>query len=214
VPAIRLLLVDDHRLVAETLSSVLRSDPALDVVGIASNGPDALALARRLQPAVVVMDIGLPGMDGVEATWMLRRQLPSIPVLVLTMFDQEPYVLEALRAGASGYLLKTASPAQLVEAVRAVAAGQRVIDPSIAPAAVQRAAAPRLSSRGPFPLSRRETEVVQRVVAGRSVREIAGELHLSAHTVRNHLKSAYRKLGVHSQAEVAVQALRRGIAYA
>ncbi|MDQ7844456.1 MAG: response regulator transcription factor [Armatimonadota bacterium] len=212
--AIRLLLVDDHRLVAETLAVLLRSDPAFEVVGLAASGPEALALTRRLQPSVVLMDIGLPGMDGVEATWALRRQFPAIPVLVLTMFHQEPYVLEALRAGASGYLLKTAPAAQLVEAVRRVASGQRVIDPAIAPAAVQRAAAPRIASRGPFPLSRREIEVVQQVVAGHSVRDIARELHLSAHTVRNHLKSAYRKLGVHSQAEVAVHALRRGIACA
>jgi len=214
VAAIRLLIVDDHRLVAETLAALLRSDPALEVVGIAATGPEGLALAKRLQPTLVLMDIGLPGMDGVEATWMLRRQFPSIPILVLTMFDQEPYVLEALRAGASGYLLKTAALPQLLEAVRAVASGQRAIDPAIAPAAVQRAAAPRLASRGPFPLSRRETEVVQHMAAGRSVREIALALHLSAHTVRNHLKSAYRKLGVHSQAEAAVHALRRGIVYA
>lgn len=214
MPVIRLLIVDDHRLVAETLAAVFRRDPDLDVVGIAATAPEALVLAKRLQPSVILMDIGLPGMDGVEATWTLRRTLPSIPVLILTMFDQEPYVLEALRAGAAGYLLKTSSIQQLHEAVRAVGAGQRVIDPAIAPAAIQRAAAPRLAVRGPFPLSRRETEVVQRVVAGRTVRDIAGELHLSAHTVRNHLKSAYRKLGVHSQAEAAVHALRRGIVVA
>jgi len=214
VPAIRLLLVDDHRLVAETLAVLLRSEPAFEVVGVAASGPEALTLTRRLQPSVVIMDIGLPGMDGVEATWTLRRQFPAVSVLILTMFHQEPYVLEALRAGASGYLLKTAPAAQLVDAVRRVASGQRVIDPSIAPGAVQRAAASRIGSRGPFPLSRREIEVVQQVVAGRSVRAIALELHLSAHTVRNHLKSAYRKLGVHSQAEVAVHALRRGIACA
>lgn len=214
MPAIRVLIVDDHRLVAEALAAVLRADPGLEVVGIAPSAPDALALTRRLQPSVVLMDVGLPGMDGVEAAWMLRRQYPAIPVLMLTMYDQEPFVLEALRAGASGYLLKTAAPVQLLDAVRAVCAGQRVIDPAIAPAAVQRAASPRLASRGPCPLSRREVEVVQRVAVGRSVREIAGDLHLSAHTVRNHLKSAYRKLGVHSQAEVAVHALRRGLVHA
>lgn len=212
--AISVLIVDDHRLVADALAGVLRSDPDVEVAGIGSSGPEAIALAKRLQPSLIVMDIGLPGMDGVEATWMLRRQFPSIPVLILTMHDQEAYVLEGLRAGASGYLLKTATPAQFLDAIHRVHAGQSVLDTRIAPAAISRAAAPRLASRGPCPLSKRETEVVQRVVAGRAVRHIARELHLSAHTVRNHLKSAYRKLGVHSQAEVAVHAIRRGIAQA
>lgn len=211
MPAIRVLLVDDHRLVAEALATVLRADPDLEVVGLAASAPEAIALTRQLLPSIVLMDVGLPGMDGVEAAWMLRRQCPMIPVLMLTMYDQQPYVLEALRAGAAGYLLKTAAPAQLRDAVRAVCAGGRVIDPAIAPAAVQRAAAPRLASRGPCPLSRREVEVVRRIAAGRAVREIASDLHLSAHTVRNHLKSTYRKLGVHSQVEVAVHALRRGL---
>lgn len=212
--AIRVLIVDDHRMVAEALAAVLRTDPEITVEGIAASGPEALALVKRLHPTLVLMDIGLPGMDGVEATWMLRRSVPDVPVLVLTMFAQEPYVLEALRAGAAGYLLKTSGTAELIDAMRAVCAGQRVIDRRIGPVAVHRASAPRLAARGPFPLSLRETEVVQRVVAGRSVRDIAGELHLSPHTVRNHLKAAYRKLGVHSQAEAAVHALRRGIALA
>jgi len=214
VAAIRALIVDDHRLVADALANVLRADPDVEVIGIASTGPEAIALAKRLQPSLIVMDIGLPGMDGVEATWMLRRQFPAIPVLILTMYDQEAYVLEGLRAGAAGYLLKTASPTQFLDAVRRVHAGRSVVDVRIASAAVSRAAAPRLAARGPFPLSKRETEVVQKIVAGRAVRAIALELHLSAHTVRNHLKSAYRKLGVHSQAEVAVHAIRRGIARA
>lgn len=214
MPAVRLLIVDDHRLIAETLAALLRRDPALDVAGIAGTAAEALTLAKRLRPSVILMDIGLPGMDGVEATWTLHRTMPDVRVLVLTMFDQEPYVLEALRAGAAGYLLKTSSIQQLHDAVRAAAAGHKVIDPRIAPAAVQRAALPRLAARGPYPLSRRETEVIQRVTGGRTVAEIAGELHLSPHTVRNHLKAAYRKLGVHSQAEAAVHALRRGIVLA
>lgn len=211
---IRALIVDDHRLIAHALAGILQTDPEVEVVGVAGTGPEAIALAKRLQPSVILMDIGLPGMDGVEATWMLRRQFPSIPVLILTMHDQEAYVLDGLRAGASGYLLKTASPAQFVDAVRRVHSGQRIVDPRIGVAVFSKASAPRLASRGPYPLSKRETEVVQKVVAGRAIRSIAVELHLSAHTVRNHLKSAYRKLGVHSQAEVAVHAIRRGIARA
>ena len=211
MPAVRVLIVDDHRIVAEALARMLAQDPAIEVAGLATSGPHALALTRTLSPSLVLMDIGLPGMDGVEATWALRRQHPHIPVLVLTMFDQEIYALEALRAGASGYLLKTASAADLYQAVRAVSAGHRVIDPRVTLAAL-----PRPTGRvpGPSPLSRREIQVVQEIVAGRGVATIAATLHLSPHTVRNHLKSAYRKLGVHSQTEVAVHALRRGLARA
>lgn len=208
---IRVLLVDDHRLVAEALATVLRATPDIDVVGIAATAPEALALVRRLQPSLVLMDIGLPGMDGVEAAWMLRRQFSAIPVLMLTMHDQEPYVREALRAGAAGYLLKTAAPGALIAAVRAVGAGGRVIDPAVASLAVPRTTSGRLAARGLSPLSVREVEVVRRVASGLPVRAIAAELHLSAHTVRNHLKSAYRKVGVHSQVEVALHAVRRGI---
>ena len=208
MPAVRVLIVDDHRVVAEALARVLTADPAIEIAGLAATGPHALALTRTLGPSLVLMDIGLPGMDGVEATWALRRQHPHIPVLVLTMFDQEIYALEALRAGATGYLLKTASAADLCSAVHAVSAGHRVLDPRVAPAAL-----PRPSGRvpGPSPLSRREIQVVQEIVAGHDVATIAAVLHLSPHTVRNHLKSSYRKLGVHSQTEVAVHALRRGL---
>lgn len=211
MPAVRVLIVDDHRVVAEALARVLVQDPAIEIAGLATSGPHALALTRTLGPSLVLMDIGLPGMDGVEATWALRRQHPHLPVLVLTMFDQEIYALEALRAGASGYLLKSASVADLCHAVRAVSAGHRVLDPRITPAAL-----PRSNGRtpGPSPLSRREIQVVQEIVAGRNVVAIAATLHLSPHTVRNHLKSAYRKLGVHSQTEVAIHALRRGLARA
>lgn len=209
--AVRILIVDDHCLIAETLARVLVSHPGIEVVGIASTGPEAIALTRLLSPSVILMDLGLPGMDGVEATWTLHRQFPAIPVLVLTMLDQEAYVVEALRAGAAGYLLKTAQIDELVDALHAVCAGQRVLDRRI-PAALGRLRSRRLAPRGPFPLSLREMQVVQRVASGRAVREIADDLRLSPHTVRNHLKAVYRKLGVHSQAEVAVHALRHGLA--
>lgn len=211
MPAVRVLIVDDHRVVAEALARVLAQDPAIEIAGLATSGPHALALTRTLGPSLVLMDIGLPGMDGVEATWALRRQHPHIPVLVLTMFDQEIYALEALRAGASGYLLKSASAADLCNAVRAVSAGHRVLDPRVTPAALPR---PNGRAPGPSPLSRREIQVIQEIVAGHDVAAISAMMHLSPHTVRNHLKSAYRKLGVHSQTEVAVHALRRGLARA
>lgn len=209
--AIRVLIVDDHLMVGEALARLLQQDPAIQVVGQAATAPAAISLARQLAPSVILMDIGLPGMDGVDATWTLRRLFPAIPVLVLTMFEQEAYVVEALRAGAAGYLVKTAGAAELVAAIRAVCAGKVAFHPRVASGALQRMAASALRQRDPFVLSRREIQILQLLIGGRDVRGISRELLLSPHTVRNHLKSIYRKLGVHGRAEAAVHALRRGL---
>lgn len=193
--AIRALLVDDHRVVADAIGRLLRETPDIEVVGQATTGPEAVQLVRRLHPSVVLMDLGLPGMDGVEATWTLRRQFPALPVLVLTMFEQEAYVREAFRAGASGYLVKTATAGELVHAVRAVHAGDVVGRTTGSP--------PRFSHR--------EVQVLQLVVAGYGARAVAEHLRLSPHTIRNHLKSVYRKLGVAGRVEAAVHAVRLGL---
>lgn len=208
--AIRVLIVDDHQMVAEAISRLLQTDPALEVVGRASTGPEAIALARLLAPSIVLMDIGLPGMDGVEATWTLHRQFPRLPVLILTMYGQEAYTVEAIRAGASGYLLKTAPADELRAAIHTVASGQ-VLYPQAASGALRRAARAGLQVQDPFVLSRRELQILQLLVAGRTVRAIGRELILSPHTVRNHLKAVYRKLGVHGRAEAAIHALRQGL---
>lgn len=211
--AIRVLLVDDHRLVGEAIARLLQDDPAIAVVGQAVSGPQAITLTRHLSPSIILMDIGLPGMDGVEATWTLRRQFPTIPVLILTMFDQEAYAIEALRAGASGYLIKTATADELTAAIRAVCAGETVLPPQVASSTLSRLiASGRLGARDPFALSRREVQILQLIVGGFAVRDIGGRLMLSPHTVRNHLKSIYRKLGVHGRAEAAIHALRQGLA--
>ncbi|MDQ7818954.1 MAG: response regulator transcription factor [Armatimonadota bacterium] len=208
---IRLLVVDDHRLVAEALVRLLQQDAAIQVVGLATTGPEALTLARSLRPSLVLMDVGLPGMDGIEATWTLRRQLPDIPVLILTMHEQEAYALEAMRAGAAGYLLKTAAPDELLEAVRAVARGEGIVYPKVSPAALQRVARAVARWRDPSALSRRELQVLQMISQGASIGEAAAQLQLSPHTVRNHLKGVYRKLGVRGRVEAAAYAVRRGL---
>jgi len=204
------LIVDDHRIVADALARLLSEDPAVQVAGIATTGPEAIALVRLLHPSVVLMDIGLPGMDGVEATWTIRRQCPDVPVLILTMFDQEAFAIDALRAGAAGYLLKSAAPRDLVQAIRAVCEGEGLVYPQTAAAALQRAAARRLP-RDPCALSRRELQILQLVAAGHDVAGIARELMLSPHTIRNHLKGVYRKLGVRGRVEAAAYAVRRGL---
>ena len=204
MPAIRALLVDDHRVVGEAIGRLLQEAPDIEVVGQATSGPEAVHLVRRLQPSVVLMDLGLPGMDGGEATWTLRRQFPALPVLVLTMFEQEAYVREAFRAGASGYLVKTVSASELVHAVRAVHAGDVIGRDAGSPGPLTvPAAAPRFSHR--------EVQVLQLVVAGFGARAVAERLRLSPHTIRNHLKSVYRKLGVTGRVEAAVHAVRLGL---
>ena len=209
--AIRLLVVDDHRLVAEALARLLQQDAAVQVVGLASTGPEAIALARAVRPSLILMDVGLPGMDGIEATWALRRQLPEIPVLILTMHHQEAYALEALRAGAAGYLLKTATPDELLQAVRSAAGGDGRASFGVGAAALQRAARTATRWRDAGALSRRELQVLQMICQGVSIGEAAARLQLSPHTVRNHLKGVYRKLGVRGRVEAAAYAIRRGL---
>lgn len=215
VAIIRVLIVDDHRLVAESIARLMKDYSDLQVVGLAGSGPEAISLARHLIPSVILMDIGLPGMDGVDATWTLKRQFPAIPVLMLTMFDHEAYAIESLRAGASGYLVKTAGPDDLVQAIHAVCAGKPVLPPHIASAALQRLATRgRLHARDPFALTQREIQILQLMVGGLDALEISRRLVLSPHTVRNHLKSVYKKLGVHDRTEAAIHAYRQGIAKA
>ena len=209
--ALRILLVDDHRVIADSLARLLQDDPAIQIVGIAATGPEAVSLARLLHPSLVVMDIGLPGMDGVEATWTIRRQCPEVLVLILTMFEQDAFAIDALRAGAAGYLLKTATQAELFQAIHKVCEGEGLVYPRAATAAFQRAVSPRSRQRDPGALSRRELQVLQLVAAGADIGTIGRQLMLSPHTVRNHLKGVYRKLGVRGRVEAAAYAVRRGL---
>lgn len=216
MPAIRALLVDDHRVVGEAIGRLLREAPDIEVVGQATSGPEAVHLVRRLQPSVVLMDLGLPGMDGVEATWTLHRQFPALPILVLTMFEQEAYVREAFRAGASGYLVKTVSAGELVHAVRAVHAGDVIGRDAGSPGPPTLNHSRHSGSGQAVPggaprFSHREVQVLQLVVAGFGARAVAERLRLSPHTIRNHLKSIYRKLGVTGRVEAAVHAVRLGL---
>ena len=150
-------------------------------------------------------------MDGVEATWTIRRQCPEVQVLMLTMFEQDAFAIDALRAGAAGYLLKTATQAELFQAIHTVCEGEGLVYPRTATAAFQRAASPRSRQQDPGALSRRELQVLQLVAAGADISAIGRQLLLSPHTVRNHLKGVYRKLGVHGRVEAAAYAVRRGL---
>jgi DNA-binding NarL/FixJ family response regulator len=213
---IRVLLVDDQDLFREGLHTLLSVQPEIDVVGEASNGEEALALAVRFQPDVVLMDVQMPVLDGVAATRQLRRKLPDCHVIMLTTFDDDEYVFEGLRAGAVGYLLKDTSSENLLNAIRAAARGESFLQPSVAAKVVSEFA--RLSdpaSASPTadeePLTARERDILRLMVEGLSNREIADELVITEGTVKNHVTSILSKLGVQSRTQAALKArqLRR-----
>ena len=212
---IRILLVDDQRLMREGLRILLELEPDLKVVGEAGDGQAALQAYADLQPDVVLMDVRMPGMDGVEATWRLRERWPSARVIILTTFDDDEYVFEGLRAGALGYLLKDVSGHNLAEAVRTVAAGGVLIEPSVARKVVAefaRMAPPaRTKDTGlPEPLSEREQEILQLLAQGLSNREIASRLSLAEGTVKNYVTTILQKLGSRDRTQAALRARELG----
>jgi DNA-binding NarL/FixJ family response regulator len=213
---IRILLVDDQKLMREGLRILLELEPDLEVVGEAGNGEAALGAFATLQPDVVLMDVRMPGMDGVEATWRLHERWPEARVVILTTFDDEEYIFEGLRAGALGYLLKDVSGEELADAVRKVAAGGALIEPSVARkvlAEFARLAPPsRAPDEGlPEPLSEREREVLRLVALGLSNREIAERLGLAEGTVKNYVTNILQKLGVRDRTQAAVRARELGV---
>lgn len=209
---IRVLVVDDQALFREGLRAVLSADAGLEVVGEAANGEEALRACERLRPDVVLMDLKMPELDGVAATRRLHVQHPRARVVVLTTFDDDERVFEALRAGAVGYLLKDASAARLGEAIRAAARGESFLHPAVASKVI--AELSRLRARAPVPqalVTPRELEVLQRLARGASNKEIAAALFVSEGTVKNHVTSILEKLGVSSRTEAAVRAKELGL---
>ncbi len=210
---IRLLLADDHRMMREGLRKLLETHGGFEVIGEAENGRDAVAQTRALRPDIVVMDLGMKELNGVEATRQVRAELPRVGVVVLSTYAQEDYVLSALEAGASAYVLKISAHQELVEAIQAVAKGQRFLSPEITgivmDAGVQGALLARGRSRGD--LTARESEVLQLVAEGRSSGEIAARLCLSTRTVEKHRLRIMEKLDLHSVAELTKYAVRQGL---
>jgi len=214
---IRVLLVDDQALFREGLRTLLGMQPELVVVGEAANGQEALQLAARLDPQVVLMDLRMPVLDGVTATRRLHEAQPDCRVIVLTTFDDDEYVFEGLRAGAVGYLLKDVPSEKLVEAIRAAAGGESFLQPSVAAKVVAEFArlaeqasakpAPTLAE----PLSGRELEVLRLVARGASNKEIAGALFIAEGTVKNHLTSILGKLGARDRTQALLKAQELGL---
>jgi DNA-binding NarL/FixJ family response regulator len=214
---IQILLVDDQALFREGLRTLLSVQPGFDVVGEAANGEEALRLAAALHPDVILMDVRMPILDGVAATRRLRAAHPDIRVIVLTTFDDDEYVFEALRSGAAGYLLKDTASEKLFEAVRAAARGETFLQPSVAAKVV--AEFSRMANLSPIrseplvdPLSDREKEILRLIAQGASNREIAAQLVIAEGTVKNHVTSILNKLGVSDRTQAALKAREMGLA--
>jgi DNA-binding NarL/FixJ family response regulator len=204
---VRILLADDHPIVRDGLSAVLELQPDVEVVGEAGDGPTAVTLARELKPDVVLMDLQLPGFSGAEATRQILAETPDIRILILTAYDSDEGILEAVRAGASGYLLKGAVRSELVQAIRVVASGGSLLQPSL----VARLLAKRTPEGTHEALSERELEVLKLVVDGLRNKEIADVLGIAERTVKFHTGIIFQKLGVTSRTEAAAAALKQGL---
>ena len=214
---IHVLLVDDQALFREGLETLLSVHKDIRVVGQASNGQEAVEVATKVQPDVVLMDIRMPVLDGVRATSLLKEAIPQCKVIVLTTFDDDEYIFDALRTGAVGYLLKDVASAQLVEAIRAAARGESILEPSVAAKVITEFT--RVSRMVPStqmealvePLSERELEILGLIARGASNKEIASQLHISQATVKSHLIHIFGKLGVSDRTAAVTVALQRGI---
>ena len=207
----RLLLCDDHRMMRDGLRAILEKE-GLEVVGEASNGHDVIELARRLRPDIVVMDISMPDLNGIDATRALVGELRGIKVIGLSMNADQRYVMAMFKAGAAGYLLKNGASDELIRAVRAVATDLTYVSPSIAAAVVDRAVAPLLvTATVRKALSPREREVLQLLAEGNASKEIASRLNLSVATVESHRRQIVEKLDIHSIAQLTKYAIREGL---
>lgn len=207
---ITLLLVDDHPVVRKGTRELLEGESDLHVLGEAGNGEEAIAQARTLKPDVILMDVSMPGMNGIEATKAIKAENPSVGVLVLTSYDDDAYVFALLEAGAAGYLLKNASEEDLLGAVRAVAAGESALHPSVARKVLERFSANTTPTPPEDDLSPRELEVLRVAATGRTNKEIARDLDISPRTVQVHLANIFSKLGVGSRTEAVLYGIRRG----
>jgi DNA-binding NarL/FixJ family response regulator len=201
---ITVLLVDDHAIVRRGFRRMLDDDETLEVVGEASTGTEAIQLAQKLRPQVIVMDCQLPEVTGLEATRKILHALPQTAILMLSMHSEDTLVRQAIDAGARGYVLKNALDLDLASAIKKVAAGQSVMDPQL-----QRAEA--LKGERDTALTARELEVLQHIVAGKSNKEIANDLNLSVNTVSVHRANIMERLGIHKTAELVVYAIRNGL---
>lgn len=210
---IRVVLADDHAVFRQGLRRLLELEPDIHVIGDAANGFDAVRVVRELQPDVVLMDVSMPGIDGIAATRAILAERAGVAVVILTMFDEDEYAFQAIRAGARGYLLKTSCAQDVVEAVRVTHQGASSVDPALVPSLLREFH--RLANNPGTPreerLSERDLSLLRMLVDGKSNKEIARHLVLAESTVKNNLSLLFQKLGARDRTQAAVFALSRGV---
>ncbi|OPY55951.1 MAG: Transcriptional regulatory protein DegU [Pelotomaculum sp. PtaU1.Bin035] len=211
---VKVLIADDHTLIREGLYKILSTEEAIEVVGEAENGQQAVELAFKIKPDIILMDITMPGTNGIEATRIIKNECPGIGIIVLTIHDQEEYLFELIKAGASGYVLKDIRSDLLIQTILGVARGESFMPPSMTTKIF--AEFSRLSSRSaretlPQGLTRREIDVLRLVAHGESNRTIANKLYISEKTVKNHLTNIFQKLGVIDRTQAALLAVKNKI---
>jgi two-component system response regulator NreC len=210
---IRILIADDHTLLRNGICALLEDEQDMTIVGEASDGREAVRLAGQLKPNVVLMDIAMPLLNGLEATRQIKREHPEINVLVLTMYDHEEYFRQMLEVGASGYIIKRAAATELVSAIRAVYNGEAILSPAITRLLLEDYLSHDIRSEqgDPNALSSREREVLQLIAEGKTSREIADILHLSVKTVQSHRTSLMQKLDLHDRGDLIKYAIQKKI---
>jgi two-component system, NarL family, response regulator LiaR len=211
---IRVLICDDQAIVCDGLEAILSTDSEIEVVGLAANGAQAVEIAQNTKPDLVLMDLKMPGMNGIQATQAIRERLPETRVLVLTTYDDDEWVFDAIRSGAAGYMLKDTPRDKLIPAIKDTVAGKTHVDPVVAGKLFKHIAQETVgqpTSLLAAELSDREREVLQLITHGLSNTEIAQQLHLSDGTVRNYVSALFVKLGVSDRTQAAVLALRYGL---
>ncbi len=209
----KLLICDDQAVIRDGLELLLKLEKDFQVVGCAQDGAEAVELAARHQPDLVLMDLKMPGMNGIEATREIRRKFPHIKVLVLTTYDDDEWVFDALRAGASGYLLKDTPRQKIIEAIRGTVEGKAFVDPAVAGKLIQQVAGRQSQPASLLTqkLTERELDVLRLLAKGMTNAEIASALYLSEGTVRNHVSAILEKLGVSDRTQAAVIAIQHGL---
>jgi DNA-binding NarL/FixJ family response regulator len=208
---IRILLVDDHRIVREGLASMLCTQSDLCIVGEAATGREAIVSIKRLQPDIVLLDLEMPDLDGVSVLEQVRDEFPAVRIIVLTAYGSEERILDAVRAGAKGYLLKSAGLDEVLQAVRVVAAGGSQLEPAVAGRLLDSMERILRSSKEPDTLTERERDILTLIARGLSNKAIGKELYLAERTVKFHATVIFRKLGVANRAEAAAKALQDGL---
>ena len=207
--SIRILIADDHLIVREGLQTILDTAPDLELVGEARDGIEAVKLAGELLPDVVLMDLRMPRMDGIEAIRQIKAKYPQLEIVILTTYDEDDYIIKGLQAGARGYLLKDSGRQVLFDAIRAAARGESLLPSSVIDKVVAHLSVRK--SDQPSPLSGREMEVLRLITYGAANKEIAYQLSISERTVKAHVTSILNKMGVNSRTEAAAVALRQGL---